>query len=123
LVRATAPHLGLRVELDVRFQSDDGFVFHCGKSLTKTPRSETWIFQDTFNLGGELGHATIWSPSNSVAIQAFNLQKAVQLPQTRGMAHFAERLGLDLPDPFARDIELVANFLKRARVAVAQAKA
>src|SRR5262245_10203367 len=36
------------------------------------------------------------------------------------MAHFAKRLGFDLPDALARDADLVAEFLERARVAVHQ---
>src|ERR1700728_2686570 len=54
--------------------------------------------------------------------QFFNLQKPVQLADTRGMAHFAEGLRLDLPDAFARDAKLLADFLKRARIAVAEAE-
>ena len=33
LVRAAAPHLGFCFKLDVRFQPDDGFVFHCADIL------------------------------------------------------------------------------------------
>jgi hypothetical protein len=40
-----------------------------------------------------------------------------------GMAHFAQRLGFDLADALAGDVELAAHFLQRARVAVAQAEA
>jgi hypothetical protein len=29
-VGATAPHFRFGFKLDVRFQPDDGFVFHCG---------------------------------------------------------------------------------------------
>ncbi len=58
----------------------------------------------------------------SISIQAFNLQKAVQLAQSCGMAHLAKRLGLNLADAFARDIKLLANLFQRAGVAVAQTK-
>src|ERR1022692_5064256 len=68
------------------------------------------------------GLRTIWSPGDSVRLQSFDLQKTVQLPQARGMAHLAERLGLNLPDAFAGDIELLADLLQRARVAIPQAK-
>ena len=47
----------------------------------------------------------------------------MQLADARGVAHFAERLGLDLPDALARDAELLADFFERARVAVAEAEA
>ena len=50
-------------------------------------------------------------------------QKAVQLPQARGVAHFAERLGLDLPNAFTGDLELMADVFQRAGVAITDAKA
>jgi len=59
----------------------------------------------------------------SWSIQGFNFQKAVQLADARGVAHFAERLGLDLTDAFARDFEILADFFQRARTAVHQTKA
>src|ERR1017187_5094900 len=52
-------------------------------------------------------------PPTSVQIQVFNFQKAVQLADARGVAHFAERLGLDLPDALTRDSELLPNFAWR----------
>ena len=39
LVRTTAPHLGAGSQLDVGFQSDDGFVFHLLNSLNDLLRS------------------------------------------------------------------------------------
>ena len=39
-VRATAPHLRFGFELDVGFQTDDSFVFHCGENLTTAGRVE-----------------------------------------------------------------------------------
>ncbi len=38
------------------------------------------------------------------------------------MAHFPECLRLDLPNAFARDAELPADFLKRPRIAVTHAE-
>jgi hypothetical protein len=34
-----------------------------------------------------------------------------ELPDARGVAHFAQRLRLDLADALARDLELLAHFL------------
>ena len=41
-VSAAAPHLRFRFKLDVRFQPDDRFVFHCGTSLTTD-----WLRRDS----------------------------------------------------------------------------
>src|SRR5688572_16116710 len=49
-----------------------------------------------------------------------DVQESLKLPNARGMAHLAERLGLDLPDALARDLELLSDFLQRARIAIAQ---
>src|SRR5581483_5843630 len=49
-------------------------------------------------------------------------QKSLQQPDAGGMAHFSQRLGLDLPDPFARDAELLADLFQRARIAIAHAE-
>jgi hypothetical protein len=38
------------------------------------------------------------------------------------VAHFAQGFGLDLADAFAGDLELVADFLKRAAVTVLEAE-
>src|SRR5581483_10770142 len=50
-------------------------------------------------------------------------EETLELADARGMAHFSQRLGFDLADALARDLELPAHFLERARVAIAQAKA
>jgi hypothetical protein len=65
---------------------------------------------------------TIGLGDDSIKFQIFNFQKSVQLAQSGGMTHFTKRLGLDLPDAFTRDIELLADFLERACVAIAEAK-
>src|ERR1700687_807373 len=44
---------------------------------------------------------------------AFTLDKAAQLLRPRRMAQLAQRLGFDLPDALARDVELLADFLQR----------
>jgi hypothetical protein len=48
--------------------------------------------------------------------------EAFQLPNAGGVAHFPEGLGFDLADPLAGDLELAADFLKRAAVAVLEAE-
>src|SRR5882724_373577 len=72
---------------------------------------------------GRCGRPTIWSPGDlrffRGRLHAFNLQKPLQMAETRGMAHFAKRLGFDLPDTLARDMELLADLFKRARITVA----
>jgi hypothetical protein len=55
-------------------------------------------------------------------VQFLNFQKAVQLTDARGMAHFAKRFGLDLPDALAGDPELLADFLECACTAVTEAE-
>src|SRR5882757_3182797 len=76
---------------------------------------------------GRCGRWTTWSPGDLPLVrfhlQPFNLQKPLQMAETRGMAHFAKRLGLDLPDALARDPELLADFFERPRIAVAQTEA
>ena len=52
-----------------------------------------------------------------------DFEKAVQLADAGGVAHFAQGLGFDLTDAFASDAELPADFLERAWRAVAQAEA
>ena len=49
-------------------------------------------------------------PKVLLKICLFEFQKAIQLPDARGVPHFAERLGFDLPDALARDPELAADF-------------
>src|SRR2546430_271631 len=44
---------------------------------------------------------------------AFTLDEAAQLLRPRWMAQLAQRLGFDLPDALARDVELLADFLQR----------
>src|SRR5262249_53415291 len=56
-------------------------------------------------------------------LQVFNFQETMQLPDPRGMPHLAQRLGFNLADAFARDAELFADFLERARIAVTQTEA
>ena len=50
-------------------------------------------------------------------------EEPFELPDTRGVAHFAEGLGLDLADAFAGDLELPADLLERAAVAVHESEA
>jgi hypothetical protein len=38
------------------------------------------------------------------------LDEAFELPDAGGVAHFAQRLGLDLADALAGDLELAARF-------------
>jgi hypothetical protein len=61
-------------------------------------------------------------PQVLLKIRLFEFQKSVQLPDARGVPHFAERLGFDLPDALARDPELAADFFERARVAISKAE-
>ena len=45
------------------------------------------------------------------------------MPNARGVAHFAERLGLDLADSFASDFELLADLFQSSGITVAKAEA
>ena len=54
---------------------------------------------------------------------AFLVQKVAQLLASGRMAQLAQGLGLDLADAFARDVELLADLLKRVRLAVGQTEA
>src|SRR5690242_17311723 len=47
-----------------------------------------------------------------------SLQKVLERLGAGGVAEFAERLRLDLPDALAGDAELLADFFQRAAVAV-----
>ena len=51
-----------------------------------------------------------------------DLEKALELADAGGVAHFAEGLGFDLADALAGDLELLADFLEGAGVAVAEAE-
>src|SRR5437773_239320 len=64
----------------------------------------------------------VYSPAYNL-FHLFDLEEAVELPNAGRMAHFAQRFGLDLADSLARDLELRAHFLQRARIAVTQAEA
>src|SRR2546423_7443893 len=62
--------------------------------------------------------------SDSLALLDFlNLDEPVQMPQSRGMAHLAQCLGLDLPNSFSRNTELFTDFFQCPWRAVAQTKA
>src|SRR2546428_587638 len=52
-----------------------------------------------------------------------SFEEALKLAQPRRVAHLAQRLGLDLADAFARDLELLADFFERAAVAIPKAEA
>jgi hypothetical protein len=54
----------------------------------------------------------------SGASPILRLEEAFELADAGRVAHFTERLRLDLPDAFASDLELPAYFLKRTTVAV-----
>ena len=54
---------------------------------------------------------------------AFAVEEALELAEARGVAHFPQGLGLDLANTFAGDLELFADFLQRAAVAVGEAEA
>ena len=56
-------------------------------------------------------------------IHFLECQETLQLTKPRGMPHFPQGLGFDLPDPFAGDFKLAANFLQRAGRTIAKAKA
>src|SRR4051812_8868695 len=56
-------------------------------------------------------------------VDLLGIEEAVQLADTRRVTHLAQRLGLDLPDAFAGNLELLADFLERAAVAVHEAEA
>src|SRR5215813_8049123 len=55
-------------------------------------------------------------PSRPLGPSAF--QKRLQLPRPRRVAEFAERLGFDLADAFARDGEMLADLFERVFAAV-----
>src|SRR5439155_6093005 len=48
------------------------------------------------------------------------LQVVLELPRPRRVAQLAQRLGLDLADPLARDVELLADLLQRPGATVLQ---
>ena len=52
-----------------------------------------------------------------------SVQEVLQLLAAAGVAELAQRLGLDLADALARDVELLAHFLERAGAAVLDAEA
>src|ERR671921_724630 len=49
-------------------------------------------------------------------------EKGAQLSRSRRVPQLAQRLGLDLPDAFARDREALAHLLERVLAAVADAE-
>src|SRR5215213_1870156 len=51
------------------------------------------------------------------------LEVVLELAAAGGVAELAERLGLDLADPFAGDVELLADFLEGPRAPVLEAEA
>src|SRR3954447_12055658 len=51
-----------------------------------------------------------------------SFEESFQLPDSRGMAHFSEGLGLDLSDTLSRDTELTSYFFEGAAVSVDQPK-
>ena len=51
------------------------------------------------------------------------VQKRAQAMAAAGMAQFAQRLGFDLADAFARHGEVLADFFERVLAAVLQAEA
>src|SRR5271170_5925643 len=60
---------------------------------------------------------------NAALFHRLKFQEALELAHARGMAHFAQGLGFNLPDPLAGHVKLAANLLKGARVTVADAEA
>ena len=52
------------------------------------------------------------------ALPVLWFEKSFELTNAGGMAHLPQRLCFDLADAFAGDLELLADFFKRAAVAV-----
>src|SRR5262249_60177809 len=57
-----------------------------------------------------------FKPSRPLRPSAF--QEGLQLPRPRRVAEFAERLGFDLADAFARDGEVLSDLFERVLAAV-----
>lgn len=61
--------------------------------------------------------------ADTEAVDAFAVKEALQLAQARGMTHFAEGLGFNLPDALAGYLKLFTHFLECAAVAVGETEA
>jgi hypothetical protein len=93
--------------------------------LGSSPSRPTSIPSGWFFLSGRMrqaGDLELQFPRQE-ALDVFDLQEAMQLADAGRMPHFAERFGFDLPDAFARDAELFADFFQGAGVTVADAEA
>src|SRR5512141_2006621 len=71
--------------------------------------------------------AELWTPALECARQIYSeltdrFQERLQLLRPRRMAELAQRLGLDLPDPLAGDVERPADFFEGVLGAVADAE-
>src|SRR5690606_27413781 len=93
------------------------------RCFARPSNSQTWSFgSDWF----------MWDTTRAIR-QSFGVSKkspdvgrvdeSLELSDPRGMAHFPQRLGLDLADALAGHLELLAHFLQGAAVAVDQPEA
>ena len=62
-------------------------------------------------------------PGRALGMKQSSRKVIAQMPAARRMAQLAQGLGLDLTDPLARDVEVLADFFQRVVLAVAQAEA
>src|ERR1043165_3335689 len=80
---------------------------HCCRS--RRPRGRrlraSWVIRPSRRSGGR-----------------FVFEETLEVTEARGVAHFPQGLGFDLPDAFAGDFVLAADFLERPLLAVAQTK-
>src|SRR5580698_10181850 len=60
---------------------------------------------------------------NEVLFDRLEFQEALKLADAGGVAHFPQGLGFDLANALAGDIELFADFLEGAGIAVTEAEA
>ena len=72
---------------------------------------------------GSQRYDSIGLSSDSHQGDALRLEEVFQFPAARGVTQLAQRLGFDLADALARDVEFPAHLFQRPAPAVVQAEA
>src|SRR5262249_10094651 len=81
-----------------------------GKQMTAAMPCCYWCAVPTLML--LVGALTLWLSRRRLAARSVIHQEAAQLLAAARMTQLAQRLGLYLPNPLARDVELLADFLE-----------
>ena len=100
----------------------DGSVRQSGRSIVVSGQTTT-VSRTPPLKSGKNKHSSVTDRRYNSISSAGQLDESFEFADTRGVAHFTQGLGLDLADALTRHLELAADFLEGAAVAILEAEA